>query len=292
MKEEKIVANSEALSLDLITIDSDLKNFITPLSEEEFHQLMNNIRVNGCKDPLTVWEKGEQLILIDGHNRYQICKELGISFEIDITTFKNKEEAKDWMIDHQLGRRNLTTDQLSYYRGLKYERMKRRRGGYQQVISKSQNEPSTKDKLADVFKVSKSTILRDAAFARGIEIIGQSNPKLKSDILQSKIKVKKKDVQILSETKRPNGLVFKNEKDLYHKAKSIRRNIEKNEHHRIDVEVEEIKFSDPIFITREQRIARLKGDIISSINKCIRNSEGDMLDKAIESINQLRILFK
>jgi len=50
-------------------IDAEFASLIPPLSADEYMQLEANLIVEGCRDPLVVW--GE--ILIDGHNRLQIC---------------------------------------------------------------------------------------------------------------------------------------------------------------------------------------------------------------------------
>jgi hypothetical protein len=47
-------------------------------------------------------------ILIDGHNRYEICNRLNIPFDVTELEFESRDEAKVWMIDNQKGRRNLT----------------------------------------------------------------------------------------------------------------------------------------------------------------------------------------
>lgn len=108
-----------------IVIDRELQEWISPLSTDEYAQLKQNILQNGCLDKLLVWKKSAQeYILVDGHNRYQICKDLGINFQIAILEFPDKEAAKLFMLTHQMGRRNLTIEQLSYLRGKRYEQEK------------------------------------------------------------------------------------------------------------------------------------------------------------------------
>lgn len=217
--------NDKSIHYNDIKVKSELQNFITPLSEDSREQLEENIKLNGCLDPLTLWDKKNgDLVLVDGHNRYQICSKHDIPFRVRVIRFGSEEEAKDWMINHQLGRRNLNPDQLSYFRGLKYERMKKKRGGYDKVLSSGQSGDKTSEVLAREFNVSDRTILRDAEFAKGIEIIAKGNPKMKNDILLGRIKVKKSDVQTLAQVKdmRQIGKI-KNEADLYNKAKSIRK---------------------------------------------------------------------
>jgi hypothetical protein len=43
-------------------------------------------------------------VLVDGHNRYGICQKHQINFKIHLTSFSSFREAKDYMIDNQLGR--------------------------------------------------------------------------------------------------------------------------------------------------------------------------------------------
>jgi hypothetical protein len=59
---------------------------------------------DGCRDPLLTWNG----ILIDGHNRYEICTKHGLPFSILEKDFTDSGAAKIWMIDNQNGRRNLT----------------------------------------------------------------------------------------------------------------------------------------------------------------------------------------
>mgnify|MGYP002336488951 CR=1 FL=1 len=75
------------------------------------------------------------------------------------------------MVDNQIGRRNLTADQMSYYRGLKYLALKKAKGGYENIKSKGKTEISTSKFLSEQFNVSESTIKRDARFAEGLNTI-------------------------------------------------------------------------------------------------------------------------
>ena len=59
-------------------------------------------------------------ILIDGHNRYEICTRLGLPFEVVVKEFAGRDEVVLWMCVNQLGRRNINI----YDRGLLALRMK------------------------------------------------------------------------------------------------------------------------------------------------------------------------
>lgn len=95
--------------MDLI-INNELKQLLPPLSQEEYKILEESLMCEGCRDPLIIWND----ILIDGHNRYEICKNRNIFFNTKEIDADNIEDIKIWIIDNQKGRRNLTD-------GWKYE---------------------------------------------------------------------------------------------------------------------------------------------------------------------------
>ena len=85
-------------------IRKDFKELIPPLSPEEFEQLEKNILEEGIRDPLVVWNG----VLVDGHNRYEIAKKHGLDYETVERDFYSEDEARAWIIQNQLGRRNLS----------------------------------------------------------------------------------------------------------------------------------------------------------------------------------------
>lgn len=286
------------LSFLEIIINEELQNFITPLSKEERHQLEQNILEEGCKDPLVVWRQENGFILIDGHHRYKICTRHGIPFEVIEKTFEDMNGVRIWMINNQLGRRNLVSDQLSYLRGTKYFLLKSRRGGYQNVQNKGVRDTSTSKKLSEVFKVSESTIKRDAKFARGVDIIARSNPRLKSDILTGDSSIKRKEIQELSELDESvtGNLSFSNEADFFNKFHTIR----KESLAQIEEELDYLKnvnreralekqpgIHEPLFSSIEERLKTIKGRIISAINEAIENRDMDSISKLKELITKL-----
>ncbi|MBL6448228.1 hypothetical protein JMN32_18080 [Fulvivirga sp. 29W222] len=281
-----------------VVVKKELESFIVPLSNEEYAQLETNIINEGCRDPLIFWKTNEGLVLIDGHNRLKICTEHNIPYKSKELPFENEEEARLWMLNNQLGRRNLTPDQLSYYRGLKYHSLKHQRGGYENVQSKGQKEPSTSEKLAADFKVSESTIKRDAKFTQGLDIIGKSNPALKLKILKGEIKVNKSDIRLLSEGDEKLIASIKNEADLYNKAKIIKDNllneVETTLNQIKEKQVEEaqeyFKSTEPIFQEKDDQVNRIKGKIISAINRAINKRDIEAIDELRKLIERLESL--
>ena len=76
---------------------------IPPLTEAEYHGLKDSIVAEGCRDALIVWKD----ILVDGHNRFKICTEHGLSFQVLQKEFADRDAVKLWMLGNQLGCRNL-----------------------------------------------------------------------------------------------------------------------------------------------------------------------------------------
>jgi hypothetical protein len=279
-----------------ITVLRVLKEFILPLSKEEFGVLEQNILKAGCRDPLVLWQRSDGAnILVDGHNRLKICLKHDLPYKVKKVSFADLDEVKDWMVDNQLGRRNLNPDQLSYYRGVKYLSARQDKGGYKNVLLKGQSELSTSEFLADQFKVSESTIKRDAKFAEGINIIGKSNPKLKFHILSGESKVKKTDVQVLTEHKSPDNLTFRNEADLFNKAKRIRdeifdsveKNIRDIRDKKIHAAQSTLAEKEPAFLERGDRLKKIKGMIVSSINKAINERDVSAIKELKKLIDRL-----
>jgi hypothetical protein len=127
-------------------------------------------------------------VLLDGHNRYEICTKHGIDFEIIELEFNGKEDAADWIDRNQAGRRNATPEQLRLIRGRIYNRMKKAHGAPEgnqnRNIQRDQIEPveRTADKLAEQFKVSPATIKRDGQLAESVEALGITEDYTKGEI--------------------------------------------------------------------------------------------------------------
>ena len=86
-------------------IDPELASLLPPPSEEERELLEQNIlEHHQCRDAIITWDN----VILDGHHRFEICMKHGIRFAVKEMSFDSREEAKVWMLENQLGRRNLT----------------------------------------------------------------------------------------------------------------------------------------------------------------------------------------
>lgn len=87
-----------------LQISPKFKEAIPPLNTEEYQNLRESLRREGCRDAVLIWNG----VIVDGHNRYEICKELGIPFNASETNFDSEDDALLWIMRNQLSRRNLT----------------------------------------------------------------------------------------------------------------------------------------------------------------------------------------
>lgn len=183
------------------TVDAEFKALIPPLSPDEFAQLEDNIKRDGCRDPLVVWmvpcpKPGEhkcyggdetlcdlqagdgvwtcqrcehnpalfESLLLDGHNRHEICSRYGIQFDVDEIELDTRDDAKLWIVRNQLGRRNIS-DFVRAELALiakplieaKAKANQRASGG---PVPKNSTEPpiETREVLADMAGVSNNTV--------------------------------------------------------------------------------------------------------------------------------------
>jgi phage N-6-adenine-methyltransferase len=159
-----------------IIVDEEFRSLIPPLTDEERAGLEENLLRDGCLEPLIVW--AEQQILLDGHNRKDICDRFGIDYEVREISLPDREAAADWIDAHQLGRRNLTPEQMSLLRGRRYNRLKKTKAeaGAKGGASKDQNDTclpdSTSERLAKEHGVSAPTIKRDGQYAEAVDKLG------------------------------------------------------------------------------------------------------------------------
>ena len=88
-----------------IVVNEELKAYIDPLTPEEYAALERSLLAEGCRDALVLW--GD--LLVDGHNRYAICRQHGLPFQtVQSKRFKDIEDVHLWMIDQHLGRRSVS----------------------------------------------------------------------------------------------------------------------------------------------------------------------------------------
>jgi len=88
-----------------IVVNEELKAYIDPLTPQEYEALERSLLSEGCRDALVLW--GD--VLVDGHNRYGICRKHGLPFQtVQNSRLRSLEDVHLWMIDQHLGRRSIS----------------------------------------------------------------------------------------------------------------------------------------------------------------------------------------
>lgn len=178
-----------------LKIDNEFRDLIPPLSIDERHLLKTNIIKEGCRDPIVLWNE----TILDGHNRYAICIQNGLAYKTANVEIANRNEAINWIIDNQLGKRNLPQRVKTYLIGKRYTNEKKAHGGdrkSEEYIeeSKGQNVPlvSNAEKIAEQNKINEKTVKRNESFSESIDTLAESSGESAMDIL-TKVKLTQED---------------------------------------------------------------------------------------------------
>ena len=144
-----------------ITINEVLRSYIDPLTANEYAALERSLLAEGCRDALVLWND----VLIDGHNRYEICRRHDIAFNtVQNTSFGSLDDVMLWMIDNHLARRSVS----DFQRGVLALRKKdivagrtvQQAGGLEEGAVPAQPPVplSTREDIARAARVSSNTI--------------------------------------------------------------------------------------------------------------------------------------
>ena len=198
------------MGLQRLKTDEEFKHLIRPLLRKEYLQLEQNLLADGCRDPIVVWHD----VIVDGHNRYEICMRHGIPFDTKDMEFECREAAIAWICANQLGRRNITEETRKFLIGMQYEsekvvtRIRNKIGKNQHTVDiSSMNEEEadkacrhwTAQRIAEENNVSAATVQKYAIFTRALEEIGKKEPRLVPKILSGQYKIAHKHVMEMAE---------------------------------------------------------------------------------------------
>jgi len=185
-KEMEMEKEKDLAAVKELKIKGPFKTIIPSLAPEEYALLEKSIVSNGCRDAILTWNG----FIVDGHNRYAICQKHGLHYDIEEMDFDTEQDALVWIINNQLGRRNVT----DYQKGelvLKKKDILLKKGKKQQgkrtdilsMVDKKLEPHSTREKMAKDAGVSSGTMAR-------IEIIAKEAPEdMKKHLRSGKVKI-------------------------------------------------------------------------------------------------------
>ena len=197
----------------VLMIDQEFKSIIPPLTDIEHSLLEESIKREGCREPIRLWNG----VIVDGHNRYEICMRLDIPFTTKSMSFPSRADAISWICLNQLSRRNLTGEAFRYLIGKRYDAEKliaqhRNESGINQhtsVISKecnnqtdekkaSQYDRRTSTRIGNQYNLNHSTVESYGRFSRSLDEIERKAPGLLSNVLAGSIRMSKETVALLA----------------------------------------------------------------------------------------------
>ena len=177
-------------------IDPELNEVLPKLSDADYKALEQSLLTDGFKGaPIMVW--GD--IIVDGHNRYEICNKHNIPYEVKSIEFASKEEAIIWMVRQQLGRRSLTPLQriqiVEKYRPFykkKAEKNKSLNGGDKKSLLENSTTPLPKEEKIDVrAELAKDADVSTNTYARGMKILESGNEELINETISGQKSINK-----------------------------------------------------------------------------------------------------
>jgi 16S rRNA G966 N2-methylase RsmD len=181
-----------------LEVNEEFKKLIPPLSKEEYEQLETNCLNEGIREAILTWNG----VIIDGHNRYEIAKRWNLDFQTKSKVFKDESEVREWMINNQFGRRNLS----NYQRGvlaLELESVFSKRAKEQQgkradlLVNSPKSEPiDTRKELAKIASVGEQTIAR-------VKVIeSKATPEIKAQLSTGELSINQVYQEIKKEEKK------------------------------------------------------------------------------------------
>lgn len=139
--------------------------------------------------------------VVDGHNRYSICEKYNIEPVIGSLAFETKEEVMEWMLDIQLGRRNLSPIQriavAEKYRPIYEKQAKENQskagkeyGNGIEKLSQNSSKAISKEEKIDVrAKLAETAGVSTDTYSKGKKILDSENEEVKNAVLSGEMSI-------------------------------------------------------------------------------------------------------
>lgn len=176
-----------------LKVNKEFEDLLPVLTPEELENLENSILQYGMLDPIKIWQEPNtgEWIIIDGHNRYRILKKHSIEWHYwqdykIMTELETREDVKQWMLEQQLGRRNLTETE-------RYEIVQKFKSVFQKKTKENQSLGGKG--LANLPKVdtrkemAKATGVSEGTYKKLDKIMQSDNEEVKQRLRKKKISI-------------------------------------------------------------------------------------------------------
>jgi hypothetical protein len=197
------------------TLD-ELHYLMRPLIPEERAALAAQLVRDGLREPISVWDRGADLVVLDGHNRLEICQEyeLRVRHKV-IEDINSLAQAEEWMINNQLGRRNITSNEKAFYIGLEYNRAR----GQGTRSDLSGEKADTAVRFGEKYNVSDRAIRDMGRFYEAVQMLDDTID-AKSRILHDNLPLSREEIIWIAE------LPEEEHRDIWARALASRKDLQ------------------------------------------------------------------
>lgn len=281
-------------------IDPELNEVLPKLSDADYKALEQSLLTEGFKGaPIMIW--GD--IIVDGHNRYEICNKHNIPYEVKMVEFGSKEEAIIWMVRQQLGRRSLTPLQriqiVEKYRPFYKKKAKENQSkagknygiGSQKLLensttaiveSENSTAPIPKEEKVNVrAELAKDADVSTNTYSKGMKILESGNEELIKETINGQKSINKAFNELKKNADTNKSGNTSDHDDQISDAESMLTQIQKRYRDYLLAFQQDIRWlSDKDFYRDEEEIS---GKIHSDLRNCLEKfkSISDVMEKMI-----------
>ena len=228
-----------ALNYDNIQIDKELEDLLPPLSKEDYNILESSLVRNGFQEQfgkIKVWfpdggKQEEKSIgyIVDGHNRYRICKKNNVALPYwcyEFVFFDSKEEVIKWMYENQIARRNLSPTEkykiVEKYSTLLYKMAKKNQSDGGKGLSNLTNVNVRKEK-------AKLVGVSEGSYHKLDKVMKSNNETVKEQLRKKEISIDKAYQQITHPITEPKEILTPEQKikEIDNRVNEINKEIDK-----------------------------------------------------------------
>lgn len=186
--------------------DPEFERFVPPLTQKERELLEESILREGCRDAIVVWND----IILDGYNRYDICIQHGLPYQVKHLQLDSRDEAISWICINQMARRNITEETRRYLIGKRYEAEKRI--GVRNITGKNQYSGKgvspiirgkaqrqqlkygVSGKIGNEYNMAHSTVEKFGRYAQAVDRIAEVEPRVVPHILSGAVQISQENM--------------------------------------------------------------------------------------------------
>lgn len=291
-----------------LKIDQEFKELLPPLSLDEKAQLEKSLKEKGYLGaPIYTWHG----FIIDGHNRYELCRKNNIEYsdeEIVLGDNSTKIDVMEWMINTQLGRRNLIPAQrlvvLDRFKKRVQEEANAKKeindrqfyGNQHKVVSSPNGEQSTQPKIHTDKQLAKMAGVGTGTVARFNKVMKSEDEKLKKDVVSGNVSINA-GYEKVKEKEKPKEKLKEVQSDLSKSIAKIAidmkepRNVADYWNFLDEVECLQYDFKEPIEVAFDRFFGEydISNEIITEEEKVIAiNCINEIIGKVNELKNKIK----